>query len=110
MAQALGRRFGLAQLDYLQGPLRPRLAPSGWGEYRLILVHQRLRVDSGLELTRRLVHEEGCPIPILLMGTEEDLALKRNRAIAAGAIDYLPVEPFHVLGIMRAIQAGLELG
>ena len=109
MAASLGRKFGLAHLDYLQGKVRPALAALGvcgddWGRVRLLLVHQRLRVSSGLELTRELVHEEHCPLPILVVGLEDDVPIKRNRAIAAGAVDFISVEPFHVIRVMQAIE------
>lgn len=113
-AQALGRKLGFASLDHVQGLVAPRLGPlgadlDGWGRVRLILVHQRLRVGSGLELTHQLVQEERCPLPILLGGTEEDVALKRNRAIAAGAVDFIAVEPFHVLSLLRTLEETLRL-
>lgn len=113
-ARALGRKLGFASLDHVQGPLAPCLGilgadPGGWGRVRLILVHQRLRVGSGLELTQQLVREERCPLPILLGGTEEDAALKRNRAIAAGAVDFIVVEPFHVLSLLRTLEETLRL-
>ena len=70
---------------------------------------QRLRVGSGLELTQQLVQEERCPLPILLGGPAEDVALKRNRAIAAGAVDFIAVEPFHVLSLLRTLEETLRL-
>jgi CheY-like chemotaxis protein len=110
MNQALGRRFGIAFLDYVQGEVRPLLGGEGdWGRYKLILAHQRLRVTSGLELTRQLVQDEKCPLPILVAGTEEDVSLKRNRAIAAGAVDFISVDPFNVLKVMKAIADTLAM-
>lgn len=82
---------------------------SGWGRFKLLLVHQRLRLSSGLELTRQLTQDEGCPLPILLAGTEEDVGLKRNRAIAAGAVDFISVDPFRILAVMRSIEETLAL-
>ena len=111
--EALGRKFGIAALDYVKGEVRPQLAGLGagadWGRVKLVLVHQRLRLSSGLELTRQMVQEEGCPLPILVAGTEEDVALKRNRAIAAGAVDFISVEPFKILSVMRALEETLKL-
>lgn len=52
---------------------------------------------------------EGCPLPILVVGLEEDVALKRNRAIAAGAVDFISVEPFHVLRVMKVIEETLRM-
>jgi hypothetical protein len=112
MAEALGRKFGIASLDYVQGRVQeslPPIAAGGWGRIRLLLIHQRLRVRSGLELTRVLVQEEGCPLPILVAGLEEDVALKRNRAIASGAVDFISVEPFHVLRVMKSIEDTLRM-
>lgn len=110
MSQALGRRFGISFLDYVQGEVRPRLGGSDdWGRYKLILAHQRLRVSSGLELTRQLVQDEKCPLPILVAGTEEDVSLKRNRAIAAGAVDFISVDPFNVLKVMKSIADTLAM-
>jgi hypothetical protein len=114
MAESLGRKYGLACLDYVQGKVHPDLGALGadggdWGRVKLLLVHQRLRVSSGLELTRDLILEEGCPLPILVVGLEEDVPLKRNRAIAAGAVDFISVEPFHVLRVMKAIADTLQM-
>lgn len=111
---ALGRKFGIAGLDFVQGAVRPLLEPFGgmasdWGRIKLILVHQRLRVSSGLELTRQLTQEEGCPLPILVAGTEEDVTLKRNRAITCGAVDFISVEPFRILAVMRAVEETIKL-
>ena len=75
----------------------------------MLLINQRLRLTSGLELTRQLTQAEGCPLPILMAGTEEDAALKRNRAVAAGAVDFIPVEPFRILAVMRALEGTLSL-
>ncbi len=114
IADALGRKFGIAGLDFVQGEVRPMLGPLGagsqdWGRVRLLLVHQRLRLSSGLELTRQLTQEEGCPLPILVAGTEEDVLLKRNRAIAAGAVDFISVDPFRILAVMRSLEETLAL-
>ncbi len=112
IVESLGRKFGVASLDYVQGLVRPTLGATGageWGRLRLILVHQRLRVSSGLELTHQLVEGEGCTLPILVAGIEEDVALKRNRAIAAGAVDFISVEPFRVLQVMKAIEDTLKM-
>jgi CheY-like chemotaxis protein len=112
MGEALGRKFGVLSLDYIKGSLRSFLIPqdgSGWGRVRLILIHNQLRLASPLELSRQLVDQEKCPLPILLAGTEEDVDLKRNRALAAGAVDYLPVEPFRVLAVLRKLDETLRL-
>lgn len=112
VAESLGRKFGVAALDYVQGLVRPTLAALGsgdWGSVKLVLVHQRLRVGSGLELTHQLVESEGCTLPILVAGLEDDVALKRNRAIAAGAVDFISVEPFRVLHVMKALEDTLKM-
>jgi len=112
MAEALGRKFGVHSLDYIKGALRNFLAPqdaSGWGRTRLILIHNQLRLASPLELSRQVVEQEKCPLPILLAGTEEDVELKRNRALAAGAVDYMPVEPFRILAVLRKLDETLKL-
>jgi len=114
MADSLGKKYGLCCLDYVQGRVLPALSAAGaqdghWGRVKLLLVHQRLRVSSGLELTRDLIQGEACPLPILVVGLEEDVPLKRNRAIAAGAVDFISVEPFHVLRVMKAIEDTLKM-
>jgi len=114
LAGALGRKIGVAALDLGPGPLRPALAGLGvegqdWGRIRLVLIHHHIRSISALERCRRLTQGEGCPLPILLAGTEEDADLKRNRALAAGALDHLVVEPFHVLSILRVLEDTLRL-
>jgi CheY-like chemotaxis protein len=113
MAEALGRKFGVLSLDYIKGSLRPFLLreaqESGWGRPRLIVIHNHLRLVSPLELSRQVVEQEKCPLPVLLAGTEEDVELKRNRALAAGAVDYVPVEPFKILSVLRKLDDTLKL-
>ncbi len=112
MGEALGRKFGVLSLDYIKGPVRPFLAPgdgAGWGRIRLIVVHNHLRLSSPLELARQLVEQEKCPLPILVAGTVDDLELKRNRALAAGAVDYMPVEPFKILAVLRKLDETIKV-
>jgi CheY-like chemotaxis protein len=114
LAEAVGRKFGVAFLDVGPGPLRPLLGDLGvdeqdWGRLRLVLIHYRLRAGSPLERCKRLTQEEACPLPVLLIGTEEEAVLKRNRAVAAGAVDFLVVEPFRVLSVLRALDDTLKL-
>jgi CheY-like chemotaxis protein len=114
LAEAVGRKFGVASLDLGPGPLRPLLGDlgvdaQGWGRLRLVLIHHRLRSGSPLERCKRLTQEEACPVPLLLVGTEEEAVLKRNRAVAAGAVDFLVVEPFRVLSVLRALDDTLKL-
>lgn len=114
LAEAVGRKFGVASLDLGPGPLRPLLGDlgvdeQGWGRLRLVLIHYRLRSGSPLERCKRLTQEEGCPLPVLLVGTEEEAVLKRNRAVAAGAVDFMVVEPFHVLSVLRTLDDTLKL-
>ena len=114
MAEALGRKFGVLSLDYIKGHLKPFLrspeAPGGdWGPAQLIVIHNHLRLVSPLELSRQVVEQEKCPLPVLLAGTDEDVELKRNRAMAAGAVDYVPVEPFKILSVLRKLDETLKL-
>jgi CheY-like chemotaxis protein len=114
LAEAIGRKFGVAALDLGPGPVKPTLAElgaddAGWGRTRLVLIHHHLRSGSAMERCRRLAQDEGCPLPILVAGTEEEADLKRNRAVAAGAVDHLVVEPFHILAIIRTLDETLRL-
>lgn len=114
LGEALSRKFGLAMLDHIKGPVKPQLSALGvegehWGRVRLVLVHNQLRLASPLELCRQLVGQEGCPLPVVLAGTEEDEAKKRHHAVAAGAVDYLAVEPFRILTILRKLDDTLRL-
>ena len=114
MAEALGRKFGVASLDYITGNLQAFLKPlageeGGWGPISLIVIHNQLRLVSPLELSRQVVTQEKCPLPVLLAGTEEDVELKRNRAMAAGAVDYLAVEPFKILSVLRKLDETIKL-
>ena len=114
LAEGIGRKFGVAALDLGPGALRPTLASlgageQGWGRVRLIMVHSRLRSGTSLERCRRLAQDEACPLPILMVGGEEEADLKRNRAASAGAVDYLVVEPFHVLTVLRTVDETLKL-
>ena len=114
LSEAVGRKFGVAALDMGPGPVKPVLGElgvddQGWGRIRLVLIHHHLRSGSPLERCRRLTQDEGCPLPVLLVGTDEEANLKRNRAMAAGAVDYLVVEPFHVLSVLRTLDETLRL-
>ena len=114
LAEAIGRKFGVAALDLGPGPVKPALADlgadqGGWGRLRLVLIHHRIRSISAMERCRRLTQDEGCPLPVLVAGIEEEGAMKRNRAMAAGAVDHLVVEPFHVLSVLRALDAAIKL-
>lgn len=114
MAEGLGRKFGILSLDYITGKLKPLLKPHGadeatWGRVRLIVIHNQLRLASPLELCKQLVEHEGCPLPVVLAGTDEDEDLKRNRALAAGAVDYLAVEPFKILSVLRKLDDTLKM-
>jgi CheY-like chemotaxis protein len=75
----------------------------------MVLIHNQLRLASPLELCRQVVSQEGCPVPVILAGTEEDEAMKRHRAVSAGAVDYLPMEPFRILAILRKLDDTLKL-
>jgi FixJ family two-component response regulator len=86
----------------------PKETPD-WGRIRLVLIHNRLRLASPLELSRQLVEQEKCPLPIVLVGTDEDVDLKRVRAMEAGAVDYLPVEPFKILGVLKKLDELIQM-
>jgi CheY-like chemotaxis protein len=114
LAEAIGRKFGVAAFDVGPGPVKPALrdlgvGDEGWGRLHLVLIHHRLRSGSALERCRRLVQGEACPLPILIAGSDEEAELKRNRAVAAGAVDHLVVEPFHVLSVLRVLDDTLKL-
>jgi CheY-like chemotaxis protein len=113
MAEAVGRKFGVAGLDFARGEVRPLLKPLGvegpdWGRVKLVMVHQRLRAMSGMELAGKLIKDEGCLVPVLVAGPEEDAVLKRNRALALGAVDFLPVDPFRILAVIQALDQTLK--
>jgi CheY-like chemotaxis protein len=114
LGEALSRKFGLAMLDHIKGPVKAQLKTlagegEGWGRIRMVLVHNQLRLASPLELCRQLVEQEGCPVPVILAGTEEDETKKRHHALAAGGVDYLVVEPFRILSILRRLDDTLRL-
>lgn len=113
LGEALSRKFGLAMLDHIKGPVRTQLGAlaggEGWGRTRMVLIHNQLRLASPLDLCHQLIEQEGCPVPVLLAGTEEDEAKKRHHAVAAGAVDYTVVEPFRILAILRKLDDTLKL-
>jgi CheY-like chemotaxis protein len=113
-AEALSRKFGVAFLDHIKGPVKTQLqalgvGEAGWGRVRMVLIHHQLRLLSPLELCQQLTGQEGCPVPVLLAGTEEDEAKKRHHAVAAGGVDYVTVEPFRILAIIRKLDDTLKL-
>lgn len=114
ISEGLGRKFGFLSLDYIKGSVRPLLkewgaSGSDWGRVRLVLIHNRLRLVSPLELTKHLIEQEKCALPIVLVGNDEDLDLKRIRALEAGAVDYLPVEPFKILSLLKKLDELIQL-
>ena len=114
MGEALSRKFGLAMLDHIKGPVKAQLkdlggSEAGWGRARLVLIHNQLRLASPLELCRQLIEQEACPVPVILAGTEEDEGKKRHHAVAAGGVDYVAVEPFRILAILRRLDDTLSL-
>jgi len=114
LGEALSRKFGLAVLDHIKGPVKAQLkgieaGDQEWGRARMVLIHNQLRLSSPLEICRQLVEQEGCPVPVILLGTEEDEAKKRHHAVAAGGVDYVVVEPFRILGILRKLDETLSL-
>ena len=113
LGEAMGRKFGLVALDYIKGPVKAQVQAlaggEGWGRIRMVLIHNQLRLTGSLELCRQLVQKEGCTLPILLLGTEEDEAKKRHHSVAAGAVDYIAVEPFRILATLRKLDEILKL-
>ncbi len=114
MSEAVGRKFGVAGLDFARGEVRPLLKPlgvegPGWGRVKLVVVHQRLRAMSGMELAGKLIKDEGCPLPLLVAGPEEDAPLKRNRALALGAMDFMTVDPFKILSVIQALDQAYKV-
>jgi len=111
---ALSRKFGLAMLDHIKGPVKAQLkaigaSEEGWGRTRLVLIHNQLRLASPLELCRQLVEQERCEVPIILLGTDEEEVKKRHHAMAAGAMDFVVVEPFRILTVLRRLDEILRL-
>ena len=108
LAEGLSRRFGVAVLDHIKGPVSAVLGDAagdgGWGRVRLVLIHNHLRLASPFELCRQVVGQEACPVPVVVAGTVEDEAKKRHLAVSAGAVDFLAVEPFRVLAILRRLE------
>ena len=62
-----------------------------------------------MELAARLIKDEACPLPLLVAGPEEDAQIKRNRALALGAVDFLPVDPFRILAVIQALDQTLKV-
>lgn len=113
LSETFSRRFGTAHLDYIKGPLRAQLGElgdeKGWGRVRFILIHNQLRLTSPLELTRGLTGPEKCPLPVVLLGTGEDEDKKRKHALDSGAVDYISIDPFRPLALLRRLDEILSL-
>ncbi|HLO67422.1 MAG TPA: hypothetical protein VK188_10420 [Holophaga sp.] len=109
MGEVLGRRFGVAGLDYARGDFKGLLQPLGvegadWGRVRMMIVHQRLKSMSGMEVAGKLLKDETLPFPVIMAGTEEDAPLKRNRALGIGALDFVIVDPMKILAVIQAVD------
>ena len=114
ISEVLGRKYGVAGLDFSRGEVTPLITSLGdeggppWGRVKLVMIHQRLRSMSGMELAAKLIKDGGCP-PILMAGPEENAETKRERALAMGAVGFLPVEPFKILAVIQAVDQALRL-
>lgn len=108
LADTFSRRYGTAHLDFIKGPLKSQLGELGdekaWGRVKMILIHHQLRLTSPLELCRQITVKEGCPLPVILLGTSEDEDKKRRHALDAGAVDFLALEPFRPLALLRRLD------
>lgn len=108
LADTFSRRFGTAHLDFIKGPLQKQLGELGdekaWGRVKMILIHHQLRLTSPLELCRQITTKENCPLPVILLGTAEDEDKKRRHALDAGAVDFLALEPFRPLALLRRLD------
>ena len=108
LADTFSRRFGTAHLDFIKGPLKAQLGEAGgdkaWGRVKMILIHHQLRLTSPLELCRQITGKEACPLPVILLGTSEDEDKKRKHALDAGAVDYISLEPFRPLTLLRRMD------
>lgn len=114
LGEALSRKFGLAVLDHIKGPVITQLGAIGggegsWGRVRMVLIHNQLRLASPLEVCRQIIGPEKCELPVILAGTGEDEAKKRHHAVAAGAVDFAVVEPFRILAILRKLDETFRL-
>jgi len=58
-----------------------------------------------MELTDTALAPQYAPRP----GTGGEAGLKRNRALSAGAVDFLVVEPFQILSVIRTLDQTLKL-
>ncbi len=70
----------------------------------MILVHERLGTVSGFDLAKTIIEHADQEQFIMVMGDAEDEIEKRNRAVRAGAVDYLVVTPFKTLPIFKKID------
>lgn len=108
LADTFSRRFGTAHLDFIKGPLKTQLGEAGgekdWGRVKMILIHNQLRLTSPLELCRQITGKEACPLPVVLLGTSEDEDKKRKHALDAGAVDFISLEPFRPLTLLRRMD------
>lgn len=109
MGEVLGRKFGVAGLDYARGDFKGLLQGLGvegpdWGRVKLMIVHQRLKAMSGMEVAGKLLKDGALPFPVLMAGTEEDAPLKRNRALSIGAMDFVVVDPMRILAVIQAVD------
>ncbi|MCX6547663.1 MAG: hypothetical protein NTW40_06435 [Acidobacteria bacterium] len=113
LAEAVGRKYGVAALDAVKGPLRPLLGSlgvdgGGWGRVQLVVIHPPLRSGSPLDRCRQLVRDEACPLPVLMATAGEGLDQRRGHALAVGAAGHLVVDPFQVLSVLRTLEQALH--
>ncbi|MDJ0838718.1 MAG: PilZ domain-containing protein [Acidobacteriota bacterium] len=75
----------------------------------LILVYETLDTISGFDLAKTISSENDGAIPLAMLGNEEDVEAKRERARSFKAVNYLPVEPFHPLGFFKKIEEMMKV-
>lgn len=101
LTKSLSRKYGI-----LASKGRFKRVEAIIGEYHpvMVIIHDQLGTVSGFDLTKTIIKHVGSDFRILVMGSEEDQVEKQALSHEAGALDFLIIEPFHMLKIFRMID------
>ena len=76
---------------------------------KMIIIHDTIGTVSGFDLVKTILGHADAEIAAVIMGSAEEEQERRIRAIDAGALDYLPIEPFKMLPVFKRVDEAMSL-